>query len=159
MIVTIVIIKPQTGNGAEVWMTSCPDEMVLTFEDFKNCYLRLDHGGRELGMCHWGIESIFFTVAAAIKFFGSRLAEMNWDLGNGISIVRIVSLSSCRRTEVKKLINRSYLTNRVRLYMHLYLHCCDWYHSGDGYTTNKLLRNCFLSLLANHYIIQDTETM
>ena len=29
MTITIVIINPQTGNGVGVWMTPCPEEMVL----------------------------------------------------------------------------------------------------------------------------------
>ena len=40
--------KPQTGNVAGVWMTSCPEEMGWEFEDFKNRFswrLTLDHAG------------------------------------------------------------------------------------------------------------------
>ena len=40
------------------------------------------------------------------------------------SIVRIVSLSSCRRTEVKKLIIRSYLNNRVCLFSPPFVFTC-----------------------------------
>ena len=39
--------------------------------------LRLDHAGRQLSFCHW-VE--FSTLAAAVTFFGSRPAKMNWDL-------------------------------------------------------------------------------
>ena len=44
--------KPQSGNEAGVWMTSCPEEMSWELEDFKNTavgILRLDHVGRQLG--------------------------------------------------------------------------------------------------------------
>ena len=34
MTITIVIIKPQTGNGSGVWMASYPEEMVLTLESW-----------------------------------------------------------------------------------------------------------------------------
>ena len=41
-----------------------------------------------------------------------------------VSIVRIVSLSSCRRTEVKKSINGSYLNNRVCLFVCVFAFAC-----------------------------------
>ena len=64
----------------------------------------------EIGPCRQTVE--FSVVAVVVKFFGSRPAKMNWDLKHHemcrtlgmVSIVRIMSLSSCRRTEVKKLI-------------------------------------------------------
>ena len=70
--------------------------------------------GAENGvLCH-RVE--FSTVAAAVKFFKSRPAKMSWDLKHhemcrtfGVLLVqydyerllRIVSLSSCRRTEFR----------------------------------------------------------
>ena len=48
--------------------------------------LTMDHADRQLSFCHLGREWISLpeswvsTVAAAVKFFGSRLAKMNWDL-------------------------------------------------------------------------------
>ena len=35
MTMLIVIIKPQTGNVAGVWITSCPEEMGWEFRDFE----------------------------------------------------------------------------------------------------------------------------
>ena len=99
--------KLQTGNEAGVWMTSCPEEIGWEFGRFWKrfswvqtmvlrswvptmmlrswvrpwCWedgvrpwswrLTLDHGSRQLS---------FLPFAAAVKFFGSRLAKMNWDL-------------------------------------------------------------------------------
>ena len=67
--------KPQTGNGARVWMTSCPEEMGWEFwkilkkiqlkfdhgvEKLRSDHaiedLRLDHAGRQLSFCHWDRE-------------------------------------------------------------------------------------------------------
>ena len=81
--------------------------------------LRLDHEGWQLSFCHWGRENWvlyhwveFSTVAATVKFFGSRPAKMNWDLKHHVMCWTLgvlldfleLSFSSCGRTEVKKLI-------------------------------------------------------
>ena len=84
--------KPQTGNGAGVWMTSCPVEMVLRIWGFwkrVSWELTLDHGGRELSFCH-SVEKLRLDLAGrqlrirplsqGVEFFGTLLAEMNWDL-------------------------------------------------------------------------------
>ena len=45
--------KPQTVNGAEVWMTSCPEEMVLRiWKILKKIQLSSDHGVEKLGSDH-----------------------------------------------------------------------------------------------------------
>ena len=90
--------KPQTRNGVGVWMTSCPEEMVLRIWGF---WKRVSW---ELGIR---------LLSRRVKFFGSLPTEMNWDLKHHkmhrvlgmFSTVWIVYLSSCRRNEVKKLIN------------------------------------------------------
>ena len=57
MTITFIIINPQTGNEAGVWMTSCPEEMrIWGFWKRVSWEWRLDHGGRGLSFCHWGIE-------------------------------------------------------------------------------------------------------
>ena len=68
MTITIVIIKPQTGNGAGVWMTSCAEEMGWEFEDFKN------HAswGFEIGPCRQTIE--FLPLGQRIEFSAIELS-------------------------------------------------------------------------------------
>ena len=52
--------KPQTGNEAGVWMTSCPEEMGCEFEDFKKqLQLKVD-----IGPC-W--QKVGFTAIEAEK--------------------------------------------------------------------------------------------
>ena len=83
MTITIVIINPQTGTGAGLWMTSCSEEMVQRIWRFwKDVSWDVaigpwKHRVEFLPLRH-RVE--FSTVAAAVKFFGSRPAEMNWDL-------------------------------------------------------------------------------
>ena len=123
MTITIVIIKPQKGNAAGLWMTSCPEEMVLRIWGFwkrVSWRLTLDHGVKKLSFCHWGIELSFLPLRRK-SFSGhdwrrwieilniTRCTVFGVESDSMVSIVRIVSLSSCRRTEVKKLISRSYL--------------------------------------------------
>ena len=97
--------KPQTENEAGVWMTSCPEEMGWEFGRFWKRFswgptmvlrswsptmqLRIwdwtmqannwvsTIGAENWVLCHW---VGFSTVAATVKFFGSRPAKMNWDL-------------------------------------------------------------------------------
>ena len=149
--------KPQTGNEAGVWMTSCPEEKdfswVLTMV-LRNwgptmvlrCWvltmalrswdptmvLRSWSPSMELkvDIGPWRQTVVFSTVAVAIKFFQVLTSEDELrskapqdvpNVGGVVSIVwyerllRIVSLSSCQRTEFKKLINGSYLNNVVCL--------------------------------------------
>ena len=79
-----VIINPQTGNGAGVWMTSCPEEMVLRMWEFwKDVSWAFDR---------WKIELEIRPLRHAVEFFRSRPAEINcafkrqkmcWALGWG----------------------------------------------------------------------------
>ena len=102
--------------------------------------LRLDHAGRQLSFCHWGRERIYlprspvvgvstdeaygwiFRIFTGRDELKSKTLRDVPNVGSIISILwyerllRIVSLSSCWRTEVKKLIKRSYLNNGVRLF-------------------------------------------
>ena len=86
MTITIVIINPQTGNGAGAWMTSCPEEMGRELGRFwKKIQLRSDHGVEKLksdpavGSRHWTIQAdswvsaIQLWVEDVVGFFGSLL--------------------------------------------------------------------------------------
>ena len=108
MTITNVIINPQTRNGAGVWMTSCPEEMVPRIWGFwrVSWELRLDYWGRELSSLLLRHIVVFFGSLRTEILNITRCAARQHSM---VSMVRIVSLSSCRRTEVKKLINCSYL--------------------------------------------------
>ena len=115
-----------------------PNRWSWEFEDFEkrvSWKLKLDHVGRGLSSLPWRWELGIRPLNRRVEFFRSLLAEMNWDLKHHkMGSVRIVFFTSYRRIEVKKLINRSYLNNRARLYLHtpvfayasisLYLHLC-----------------------------------
>ena len=67
-----VIIHPQTGNGAGVWMTSCPEEMVQRIWRFwKDVTLEFNRWRPVLGL---------LPLRHVGEFFGSHPEEMNWDL-------------------------------------------------------------------------------
>ena len=61
MTIIIVIINPQTRNGTEEWMTSCPEEMVLRMWGF---WKRVSWGwtieSSSLGIGHW-VEELSFS--------------------------------------------------------------------------------------------------
>ena len=107
--------KPPNRKWAGVWMRSCPVEMVPRSWGFwkrVSWELWLDHGGRE----SW-VSAVEDVVGVLLISTDRDLKHHNMRRVLGIvSIVRIVSLSSCRKTEVRNSINRSYLNNRVRLY-------------------------------------------
>ena len=77
------------------------------FEDF-----RLDHEGRQLSFCHWGREWSS-TVAAAVKFFGSRPAKMNRDLKqHGMCRTLEVLLASYDYERLLRIVSLLVLKNR-----------------------------------------------
>ena len=106
--------KPQIGNEAGVWITLCPEAMVLRIWEF---WKRVSWD-RTMKAESWvsAIEARvgFWLLKDEVGFFRSLPTEIlditrctvHWD---GVSIVRIVSLSPRVMAEVKKLINRSYL--------------------------------------------------
>ncbi len=50
--------KPQTGNRAGMWMTSCPEEMVLgIWKSLKKIQLSSDHGVKKFWSDH-GVEQL-----------------------------------------------------------------------------------------------------
>ena len=61
--ITIVKIKRHTGNW--VWMTSCPEEIILKFEDFEKESVESWHWTMEADswvFCHWVIEFSFLPL-------------------------------------------------------------------------------------------------
>ena len=62
-----VIINPQTGNGAGVWMTSCPEEMVLRIWGFW-----------KEGVGFWQLRMWvgFWSLKHVVGFFGSLPTEI-----------------------------------------------------------------------------------
>ena len=79
MTITIVIINPRQ-NGAGVWMTSCPEEMVPRIWGFwkrVSWELTLDHGGRELSFCHW-VGSWDWTMVSSSWGFGRWVEELSF---------------------------------------------------------------------------------
>ena len=117
-----IIINLYTGNGAGVWMKPCPEEMSWEFEYFKKTV-------------SWDRP-----LKVAVEFFGSRPAEMNWDLkhhkmhrawgGRGFqhSMVSTCFYDLCLSPRVakdwsQKLINPSVSeTIEWRLYLYMYLY-------------------------------------
>ena len=96
--------KPQAENEAGVWMTSCPEEMGWEFGRFWKRFswvltmvlrswsptIQSSRQTIENGvLCH-RVE--FSTIAAVVKFFGSRPVKMNWDLKHHGGVVSIVWL-------------------------------------------------------------------
>ena len=115
MTITIVMINSQAGMRLECGWHHAQKRWSWEFEDFEKSHLRLDHGGRELSFCHGGRELSFchggrelssLPLRHVVGIFGSLPTEIlnitrcavHWD---AVSIVRIVSLSACRRTEVR----------------------------------------------------------
>ena len=99
MTITNVIIK----TPDRVWMTSCPEAMGWEFGDFEKDVSWDPTLGR----------------ASPAGGYGMRSAFVGSDSKN------YVSLSSCRKTKVKKWINVSYLNNEessvFRISLHLYI--------------------------------------
>ena len=88
-------------------MTSCPEAMGWEFGDFEKVVSWDPTLGR----------------ASPAGGYGMRSAFVGSD--GTVSLVKLVSLSSCRKTKVKKLINVSYLNNGessvFRISLHLYI--------------------------------------
>ena len=88
MTIPNVIIKTPDRKRTGVWMTSCPEVMAREFGDFEKEVSWDPTLGR----------------ASPAGGYGMRSAFVGSD--STVSIVKIVSLSSCRKTKVKKLIKR-----------------------------------------------------
>ena len=95
------------------------------FEDFEKEQLRLDHGERELSFYHWG-ESWIWAVENVVRFFRSLPIEILnitrcTARSDRVSIVRIVSLSSCRHGP-KPGVNKPVRIRNNRIRLHLYMY-------------------------------------
>ena len=126
---------------------------LLEFEDFKkrvSWRLTLDHVGRRLSSLPLGQRVEFSTVAAAVKIFRSLQRKIlnttrcavRWD---GVSILRIVSLSSCRRTEVRTVC--TWTTESACFRLHLFLHM--YYVFEDVFVVPLLLISLWLRVVCN----------
>ena len=73
-------INHLTGNEAGVWMTSYPEEMVLRIWGFWKREVEIGTWRQRVDFLPLRHRLEFSTVAAVVNFFGSRPAEMNWDL-------------------------------------------------------------------------------
>ena len=99
--------KPPDRKCGGEWMTLCTEEMVLRIWGFwKRVSWRftLDHACRHLSFCHtvksWRCSWVFrISTDRYLKHHKMHRALVGSD--TMFSIVRIVSLSSCRRTEVR----------------------------------------------------------
>ena len=69
-----VIINPQTGNGAGVWMTSCPEEMVLRIWGFWKEPVEIRPLRWELGIRPLRVG--FRPLKDVVGFFGSLPTEI-----------------------------------------------------------------------------------
>ena len=136
-----VIINLQTGNGAGLWMTSCPEEIVLRIWRFwKNVSWDWTMEAR-VGSSVIEARVGFWPLKDVVEFFGYLPIEIlditrcaaRW---GGVSIVWLaktcmncVSLLVSPWTEVKKLINRSYLKQQSPPeFVYVLYYCCDWHH-------------------------------
>ena len=81
MTITICHNKPPDKKWAGVWMTSCPEEMVLRIWGFwKDVSWILTIERCSWVFDHWRWDLSFLLLRHVVEFFGSRLTEMNWDL-------------------------------------------------------------------------------
>ena len=106
MTITIVMINPQKENGAGVWMTSCPKEMVLRIWGFWKSVI-----------WDWKIEarvetSVVEACRRVLQISTGRdlkRHKMHRALGRDQHSKNFVSRFVSPWTEIKKLINRSHL--------------------------------------------------
>ena len=153
-----VIINPRQEMWLKCEWRHAQKRWSWEFEDFKKTVVEIRPLRRAVS---------FLSLRCAVEFFGSRPAEMTWDLkhhkmrrafGWGqhymVSIdfwELCVSLSSCchgPKPEINKPVRIWNERERLYLYMYLY-YCCDWYHYG--FTTifleNKSMSDWMIYLL------------
>ena len=148
MTITIVILNPQTGNGARVWMTSCPEEMVLRIWGF---WKRVSWDWTiKARVGYSAVESWIWTVERCSRVLQistdrdlkhhKMCRTWGWSPHSIVSIVWLaktfknsISLLMSPWTKVKKLINRSYLKQQsLPVFVYVLYYCCDWYPYGYG---------------------------
>ena len=117
-----------------MWMTSCPEEMVLRIWGFWKDSVEIGPLRQELGIRPLRVE--FWPFKDVVGLFGSLPIEIlnitryaaHW--GWGQQSKNCVSLLVSPWTEVKKLINRSYLKQQSPPVFAcvLYQYCYHWHH-------------------------------
>ena len=125
--------KPQTGNEARVWMTSCPEERVLRIWGF---WKRGSWGGTivarveysAIGSWIWTVErrSWIFRITTDRDIRHHKIRRMLW-VGSPWSELCLSPRVTMDRSQ--KLINRSYLKwqSLPVSYLNMYLYYCrDW---------------------------------
>ena len=118
-----VINNPQTGNGAGVWMMSCPEEMVLRIWGFwKDVSWDWTIEGEldsTVERCSWVFQ---ISTGRDLKHY-KMCCTLGWGQ-HSIDFLRIVSLSTCHHGP-KSGINKTVRiwNKRVRLCLHMYMYC------------------------------------
>ena len=84
-----MIINPQTGNRAGVWMTSCPEEMVMRIWGFWKDELKLDHWGEgcilTVERCSW-----VFRISTDRDLWHHKMrCALGWSQNSMVSIVSL----------------------------------------------------------------------
>ena len=142
--------------GVVWWWRHARKRWSWEFKDFEKSQLRLDQRGRELSFCHLSRELSFLLLQWRLSFSdldrrrGIEILNITrcaarWD---GVSIVRIVSLSSCRH-EPKSEIYKPFVSETtesacfrlcfvfVSAFVYVLYYCSDWYHYNYSYTTKQ----------------------
>ena len=125
--------KAQTGNEAGAWMTSCPEEMVLRIQlkvdigPWRKIVESSAIGGRELNFQplrrRLSFPDIYRQKWMEILNITRCAERWGWGQHSMISIVRIVSLSSCRRTDVNKTV-RTWTTEFTCVFVFVCIWIC-----------------------------------
>ena len=138
MTITFVIINTQSGNGLECGWRHPRKKWSWEFEDFEKESVATGPFSeswvfrrRKLDFDHWKCVGFFGSLPTEILDITRCTAR--WD---AVSIIRIVSLSSCRH-EPKSGIN--YL-KRQMLYTHLLIHAEIYIYILDKYWHNDKRR-------------------
>ena len=138
MKITIVIINPQTGNGAGVCMRRWSRE----FEDFEkesvdswDLTIEVESWSLAVERCSWVFR---ISTDRGLKHHKMHCAWVGSD--SMVSITRIVSLPSCRRTEVRNESTVRIWNDRVACI------CIEWFAYVYVYicTTTGLKKNSLM---------------
>ena len=137
MTITVFHNKPQRGNGVGCRWNHAQKRWSWEFEDFEKTSVKIGPLRRELRIRPRRVG--FWPLKVVVGFFGSLPTEIlnitrcaaRW---GGVSIVRIVFLSSCHRRPNSE-INKPVRTwnDRVRLcfvFVYVLYYFCDWSHHG-----------------------------
>ena len=142
MTIPIVIINPQTGNMAGVWMTSFPEGMVLRIWGFWKESVESWNWTMEAKSWVSASEALSWVEVWPLKDFristdrDLKHHKMRRALGI-VSIVRIVSLSP-RVEESKSLINKAFVSETTEYTCVLYMYLLYYY--GD----HQIIQHLFM---------------